>query len=362
MSAKILKSEDEYQSALWRVEGLMDARPGTPAFDELELLTLLIENYEEKNFPIDLPDPIEAIKFRMDQEGLHTRDMVHYLGSQSKVSEVLNRKRPLSLAMIRTLSQGLGIPAEVLLQPVELAVKVETVMESEEFLPKKIFSNCENFQEEKMNSTFLDWCSLVTSIENQPPLPPFRREKLDESFWREIVRLSRFSQGPRMVTELLNHKGISLVVIRLKSRLNLDGACFYTPSKNPLIGLTLRRNRLEDFWLVLLHLLTHLYLYKEDEAVAFFDSLDCIFHKGAPSQERAVVHFMKKNLIPQKDWEIAYAKYLKSQDPSALKQAAEILEVAPEIISCRLRLEEEQTLYAQIFPSRKVSEKLEVYG
>jgi len=83
---------------------------------ELELLVLLVEKYEVERCPIDLPDPIAAVKFRMDQEGLEPKDMVAYLGSQSKVSEVLNYKRPLSLTMIRALNQGLGISAEVLLQ------------------------------------------------------------------------------------------------------------------------------------------------------------------------------------------------------------------------------------------------------
>jgi antitoxin component HigA of HigAB toxin-antitoxin module len=83
---------------------------------EEELLVLLVEKYEAEHYPIDLPDPVEAIKFRMEQEGLEPKDLIPYLGSQSKVSEVLNYKRPLSLSMIRSLQEGLGIPAEVLIQ------------------------------------------------------------------------------------------------------------------------------------------------------------------------------------------------------------------------------------------------------
>ena len=94
----------------------MDAATGSPAEEELELLAVLVEKYEEEHYPIEYPDPVEAIKFRMEQEGLEPKDMIKYLGSQSKVSEVLNYKRSLSLAMIRELNQGLDIPAEVLLQ------------------------------------------------------------------------------------------------------------------------------------------------------------------------------------------------------------------------------------------------------
>lgn len=121
MKARIIKTEYDYEAALKRVEALMDALPGSAEFEELELLTLVIKKYEDEQYPIDFPDPVEAIKFRMEQAGLDRKDMIQYLGSQSKVSEVLNHKRPLSLAMIRALSQGLGIPAEVLVQRADQA-------------------------------------------------------------------------------------------------------------------------------------------------------------------------------------------------------------------------------------------------
>jgi HTH-type transcriptional regulator/antitoxin HigA len=116
MEAKIIRNEAEYGTALQLVESLMDAQPGTAAAEELELWSLLLEEYERRIFPMELPDPIEAIRFRMDQQGLKPQDLEEYIGSKSKVSEVLNRKRPLSLAMIRRLHKGLGIPADVLLQ------------------------------------------------------------------------------------------------------------------------------------------------------------------------------------------------------------------------------------------------------
>src|SRR5512138_2146000 len=126
MKPKVIKTEADYETALAHVETLMDAGPGTPQEEELELFAVLIENYERENFPIGLPDPVEAIQFRMEQQGLTRKDLEKYIGSPSKVSEVLNYKRPLSLAMIRALHQGLGIPAEVLLQ-VEGAEMTEPV-------------------------------------------------------------------------------------------------------------------------------------------------------------------------------------------------------------------------------------------
>jgi HTH-type transcriptional regulator / antitoxin HigA len=116
MKTKIIKTEAEFEAAVSRVGELMDAAPGSPEEEELELLGLLVDEYQKEHYPIAPPDPIDAIKFRMDQQGLTRKDLIPYIGSQSKVSEVLNRKRPLSLSMIRALEKGLGIPAEVLIQ------------------------------------------------------------------------------------------------------------------------------------------------------------------------------------------------------------------------------------------------------
>jgi HTH-type transcriptional regulator/antitoxin HigA len=113
---KVIKTTAEHKRALARIEELYTAKPGTPKGDELELLILLVETYEAKEFPIDLPDPIEAIRFRMQQANLKQKDLIPIFGSKSKVSEVLNGKRELSLSMIRKLASELGIPTEVLLQ------------------------------------------------------------------------------------------------------------------------------------------------------------------------------------------------------------------------------------------------------
>jgi HTH-type transcriptional regulator/antitoxin HigA len=114
MEPKVIKTETDYEAALAHVAELMDAQPGSP--EELELFSLLVERDEQEHFAIAPPDPVEAILFRMEQEGLTRKELVAYIGSPSKVSEVLNHKRPLSLTMIRALRAGLGIPAEVLVQ------------------------------------------------------------------------------------------------------------------------------------------------------------------------------------------------------------------------------------------------------
>ena len=116
MKAKIIKTREEYDLAMKRLEKIFDATPGTTEGDELELLALLIDNYEKEHFPIDLPDPIDAIKFRMEQLGYSDRELAKILGFRSRVSEIMNRKRKLSIAMIRRLNKDLHIPPEVLIQ------------------------------------------------------------------------------------------------------------------------------------------------------------------------------------------------------------------------------------------------------
>jgi HTH-type transcriptional regulator/antitoxin HigA len=119
MAAEIkpIRNEKDYDAALTEVERLWGAKSGTPRGDRLDVLATLIEVYETQRFPMDLPDPIEAIKFRMEQQGLTRKDLEGMIGTRTRIAEVLARKRGLSIAMIRRLHERLGIPAEVLIRP-----------------------------------------------------------------------------------------------------------------------------------------------------------------------------------------------------------------------------------------------------
>jgi HTH-type transcriptional regulator/antitoxin HigA len=116
MDIKPIKTQRDYRRSLKEIEGLMSAKRNTPEGDRLDVLVTLVEAWESKHWPLDLPDAVEAIKYHMDQQGLVPRDLIPFIGTRNRVYEVLSRKRPLTLAMIQRLHAGLGIPAESLIK------------------------------------------------------------------------------------------------------------------------------------------------------------------------------------------------------------------------------------------------------
>jgi HTH-type transcriptional regulator/antitoxin HigA len=120
MDINPIKTEADYEAALKEIERLFDAEPGTPEGDRMEILSILVEAYEDEHYDIPAPDPVEAILYYMESRGLTRVDLEPYIGSRARVSEILNRKRPLTLSMIQRLNAGLNIPAQVLIQSYEL--------------------------------------------------------------------------------------------------------------------------------------------------------------------------------------------------------------------------------------------------
>jgi len=118
-----IRTPQDHNAALLRIESLMDAQPGTPEGDELDVLATLVDAYEAQHLPMDAPDPVTAIQFRMEQQGLTRKDLEPMIGSRARVSEVMTRKRGLTLAMVRRVRTGLGISADLLVGPVRATIK-----------------------------------------------------------------------------------------------------------------------------------------------------------------------------------------------------------------------------------------------
>jgi HTH-type transcriptional regulator/antitoxin HigA len=423
MEVKIIKTEAEYEAALGAIEKLMEAEPGTEEEEQLELLSLLIEKYEDVHYPIDPPDPIEAIKFRMEQDGLSRKDMIKYLGSQSKVSEVLNIKRPLSLSMIRSLNEGLGIPAEVLLQETEPVHSVQqeywreypfaemfklgffpgfkgTLAQAKanaDQLLAELFSVFEGAESQMIYTrsrqkvsvpefahirikepqmiyttsqqidldlnALLAWQARVLHLAAREDLPTYVKNEITEDFIREIVKLSYFSLGPQMVKELLNRKGVHFLLLPNLPGTYLDGACFYAPDGRPVIGMTLRHDRLDNFWFTLVHELAHLYLHLDHKELAFFDDTEYLLRDITDPLEIEANAFARDVLIPPQEWQEQSKLFASSGQDELLLVFAERLKISPAIVAGRVRYETgDYGIYSRQVGSRKVREQFAEYG
>lgn len=378
---KPIRTEADYEAALQRIDSLMEAEAETPEADELEVLATLVELYEEKHFPIGWPNPIEAIRFRMDQAGLAARDLIPLLGSRAKVSEVLSGKRSLTLQMIRALHEHLRIPAEVLLRqpgaslpeipmdldwsrfPLAAMAKLGWIEpgrnlkdQAEEIirdlmkraggaeaLPTALYRKNDGArQNAKMDAYALKaWCYQLLAEARSTALPStYRQGSITQDFARNLVRLSWLQEGPRLAKEFLANHGIHLIYLPHLPRTHLDGAALKLPDETPVIGLTLRYDRLDNFWFCLCHELAHVTLHMQkgmDEA--FFDdlSLGDVEEVETDDKEAEADQWAQEVLIPAEVWAASSVK--EQATPTAVVELAHELGIHPAIVAGRVRKE-----------------------
>lgn len=373
---RLIKTEEDYNNALARIEELFDADTNTPEGDELELLITLVELYEKEMFPIEAPDPISAIKFRMEQMDLNNNDLVPFIGNKSKVSEVLSGKRALSLNMIRKLHEGLGIPAEVLIVKTndktsssELMThgvnfpftemfnrgwfkefcnydlndakeyKEEILTQFSEGFDLEACASYYNRQSDMIDSTIIDdillaWRIRVMNVANKEQLPKWNKSILTDSFLSELSKLSFLSEGPKLAKEYLNKAGIHLVIERHLKGTHLDGSATLMPDGSPLIALTLRYDRLDSFWFTLFHEIGHIKYHLTEKNAAFFDDMNKEMSKEL---EREADLFAKSMLIPDTIWE--EASLSSKSKPSEIIQFAKKNGISAAIPAGRIRHE-----------------------
>lgn len=375
MKPKILKTEAEYDEALSYIETLMDAQPGTPQEVDLELFAVLVENYEREHFPIGLPDPIEAIQFRMEQQGLSRKDVEPYFGSQSKVSEVLNRKRPLSIAMIRALHKGLGIPAEVLLQEEGAALEnpqfdprqypftemfkrgyfksfngsLQDAKQYAEELLWDLFSvfqgqsferaYCRNSEGQISERAMEAWQARALALASEQDVPPYVSGSLTPENILYIINLSSFDEGPLLAREYLQKRGIPLVILEHLPHTYLDGACFKSTTGRPIVGMTMRHDRLDNFWFTLIHELAHVHLHLENYNFAFFDETETGVQQSRDPKEREANALASNLLIPEDVWEKWRRIVGKMVGKNDILELADQLAISPAIVAGRYRWE-----------------------
>ena len=375
---KVIKNESDYEETLLRLNTLLTRNPseGTREDDELEVLVLLIQDYESRQSHLIAPSPVEAIKFRMEQQDLTPRDLIPYIGSRSKVSEILSGKRQLTLPMIRALNSGLGIPATILIQsqcqdkemeivdwdrfPIKQmiawgwiaapdgtsSIKIEEILRS--FFraagpidPEVVLCRSSTTSSHKRSVRVMDdyaliaWSAQVlTRAARYPTTVTYQSGTLTLDFLQEIARISSSEKGPLIVRDFLGKYGIRVVVERHPPGTYLDGAAIIVDKLHPVIGLTLRYDRVDNFWFTLMHELAHLALHLETDNI-FYDDLD--IEAEGDSRERDADKLAGEALIPDSLWDKSPASRLRS--PEAAEHLAKQLQIHPAIVAGRMRHE-----------------------
>lgn len=371
---KLIKNSNDHAAMLKRLEELMIANPepGTKEDEELELLAFLIADYESRSVKIPAATPAEAIRFRMEQSGLTQQDLVPLIGSKSRVSEVLSGKRELTLAMVRKLHEGLGIPLKSLIGEAsgELPPRIDPgcypvkemfirgffaaafgsdwskVKEKAEEMLQSFFRGRENdpfgafnrqttTKKSKVDTSAVHaWRCRVLDRASTLDLPPYEAKALDADFIRDLTKLSRFPTGPVLAQQALHEVGIALVVEPHLTGTHLDGAAIWHPDGFPVIALTLRHDRLDNFWFTLFHELGHVKLHlKADGDDGFIDTdIDGVSEKEI---ERQADGFALEAFVPEQEWDQLSSLSFADE----IKAAAKRLAIHPAIIAGRLRRE-----------------------
>jgi HTH-type transcriptional regulator / antitoxin HigA len=394
MKPKIIRNEADYEAMLLRIDTLMDNDPApeSPEGEELEVLSLLVERYEDEKYPMDLPDPVSAIKFRMEQQGMKAKDLIPYIGSAPKVSEVLSGQRTLSLTMIRNLVNGLGIPPDVLLKNPGAKLRSDQALQEGRLFPiaemvkrdwfpgfQGTAAEAKRQLEDLLNSfagrlgpkallpafnrqhvrtggkqddhALTAWRIRVANLALSESLPEYKPGTVTSEFLRELAHLSYLNTGPLLAKEFLNKSGIHVVIERHLPKTHLDGAALKLPDGSPVVALTLRHDRLDNFWFTLFHELAHVALHLErDEIEAFFDDLTA---DGKDSCEKEADRLASEALIPEKEWKAA--RLSKSAHSTNIVAFAEKLRISPAIPAGRIRFEtDDYTRFKQLIGAGKL--------
>ncbi len=375
-NVRLIKTEAEYEIALTRLSDLMDKdiKAGSGLEDELDLLALVIREYERSKVAAPVADPIEAILFRMDQQGLQKKDLVPYFGSLPKVSEVLSRKRPLTLAMIRKLHTGLGIAAETLLlgdDGIDLSdapAYDHTKFPLQEMFKRgyfkstfdtirKVKDHAEEAIREFMQNSHLQPARLRAPLHQKgvrtmdeyallawrvAVLKKARALKLTREYVKgsitdawlsELAKLSRFDQGPRLAQEFLADAGIALVFEDHFDKTYLDGAAMLDGSR-PVVALTLRHDRLDNFWFALLHELVHVQKHLDSDNDFIADNLEDKIQMQTRDEQQAD-EGAKHALIAPEEWENSAVRL--EHNTENAKALADKLRIHPVIVAGRVR-------------------------
>lgn len=324
--------------------------------DELEVLQALIEQWERRHFVRTAPTPVQAIKFRMQQQNLKPRDLESYIGSRSRVSEILSGTRSLTIDMIRALNRHLDIPAEVLLASPEQLPKDRAapapaalrklqslrVMKSKEDVAafvRRAFGGASPIplmrktRTERTNAkadlaAMEAWCAAVMIRSEALDVGTYKAGMgLDEA--RKLASLSRDADGPTKVEGMLAKWGIAFIALPHLPGTYLDGAAMCRKDGTPIIAMTIRHDRLDNFWFTLLHEFCHVVRHLGKNAPIIVDDLEV---KGHDDMEDEADKFAQDALVPPAFWRLANSAEASADE---IEAAATKAKVHPSIVAGR---------------------------
>lgn len=369
-------SEAEYKMYSAEIQSLMKSQPkaGSKEAERLKLIGLAVQLYEKNKFHFEKPTAIEAIKFRMEEMGLNQNDLIPYLGGKNRVSEILSQKRPLTLPMIKALNKYLGIPLEILLQEEEPAsftfsvdhLNLDSTIYKEvvkkgwikqgsseltsirgqfnDFLKplggltsaNALFRSNPHPNSKGFNETaaFL-WTAKVLLESEKLSASSFDIENITMDFLKSVAELSAFEKGPLLAQEHLLKYGVKLVIVPHLTSTYIDGGTIANSEGDPVIGMSLRYDRLDSFWHTLMHELVHVFKHFKIVQGPFLDDLDA----GVSSDpiEKEADQIARDIFIPKGIWRSSDALHFrKKEDIIAL---AKQLKINPAIIAGRIRFE-----------------------
>jgi HTH-type transcriptional regulator / antitoxin HigA len=325
VTIKPIRNASDLSATKARLASLL-ARNSGEFDDEIEVLTTLVEQYEEKFARVEAPDPIAAIKFRMEEKGLTPRQLEPYIGSRARVSEVLTGKRSLSIDMIRSLHEGLGIPYASLVARQRKSESVDEISgdvlrhlntlgftldrdEISHFIPLSLQKTTPSALLRKTRTqraasktdqgALLLWqAAVLQRAEALKLTSSFDRSQFSQASLRKLAKMSSKIDGIKRVSENLSHLGIAVIVMPSLPGTFLDGAAMVTSTNAPVVGLTLRYDRADNFWFTLLHELSHICLHYEilvGGHTAFVDDMEIA---SDDVQEQEADALAQESLIP----------------------------------------------------------------
>lgn len=381
---KFIKNQQDYEEALEMVRELMikDPNPDSDEGEQLSLLGTLIQDYESRILPESFPTPIEAIRFRMEQEGLKPVDLIPYIGSRSRVSEILSGKRQLTLDMVRALETGLGIPAKVLIKkPGAEGISDDTEynnwdnrlvkeMQTNGYFGKGLFKNINKFDLLKSffspinlqsqtigmlrksnyrSSPLTDkralaaWSArVIQKAKKVVKSKKYKQGTVDLVFMQDLAKLSVKENGVLLAQKKLKDNGIILIIEPHLSKTHLDGAMILAEKDNPIIGLTIRHDRLDNFWFTLMHELAHLSLHYNQGINLFYDEIEGI-KTELNDKEKEADSLAEESLLPRTKWELSPARLVPSS--MAANSLARELGVHVAIIAGQIRFKGNKYVY-----------------